>query len=619
MCYNLRVKGNRTIKVGGTTRIYANEVEFGSRGLISYHAENHIYGEPENPPKKEIIESASIFESTYIHDHLLSVAREMVGKFNIDDKSILYKFYKALDNGRIVNPPIVVTSNLHSGKALYDLEEQKIVIWETSLIGIEKNEDKKIKLLASLTECYSTYLNHCLKELSCSDDYETYEYDLFRFDALGDETIIIGKLDTPHYKGNIELKFEVAQQKKFEKYEFKPEKDKFAHGPNASEIGSSYAGEDDPPVKNPNIGIKFSYSLQGGFVASIFVGLSKSLKSGDFGATGGLNLALTGYALGAIGTSEMSPTLVTLSATPSMTLGYKTGNALRMNLFNEASGSGVFNPYEYAFTVGSTGILSSGKVSMEFNPETGRFGKNGYNSFDFSSSKNRNQILGGIGVKIADFMVCTYNDIKMPPLLFGMGSDQYWSAGINVQAELAKDIKLAYSVDMHYGKANHNNPFNLDKSIEGQNYDYQQLFDLLLNRGQEKLSITDASGNITTQTRYGYGTFWPSNRMHDAITFPIEPKKPEEPDRKKYDSEFIFREKYAEYEKKLESYNKEEINYKTSIQLKAKPTFHHLYVVYDLENKVDLERLKQYLYAGQLEKGKLLKQFYELDLINTKL
>lgn len=52
---------------------------------------------------------------------------------------------------------------------------------------------------------------------------------------------------------------------------------------------------------------------------------------------------------------------------------------------------------------------------------------------------------------------------------------------------------------------------------------------------------------------------------------------------------------------------------------KSKSTFHHLYVVYDLENKVDLERLKQYLYAGQLEKGKLLKQFYELDLNNTKL
>lgn len=52
---------------------------------------------------------------------------------------------------------------------------------------------------------------------------------------------------------------------------------------------------------------------------------------------------------------------------------------------------------------------------------------------------------------------------------------------------------------------------------------------------------------------------------------------------------------------------------------KSKSTFHHLYVVYDLENKVDLERLKQYLYAGQLEKGKLLKRFYELDLNNTKL
>ncbi|WDF57746.1 hypothetical protein PQ462_13565 [Flavobacterium sp. KACC 22758] len=62
-----------------------------------------------------------------------------------------------------------------------------------------------------------------------------------------------------------------------------------------------------------------------------------------------------------------------------------------------------------------------------------------------------------------------------------------------------------------------------------------------------------------------------------------------------------------------DSLYKGKINYDISIQLKSKPTFHHLYVVYDVNNKVSLERLKKYLYAGQSEQGKLLKKFYLIE------
>lgn len=59
MSFNLRVKGNINIKVGGTRRIFAKEgVEFNSGESIKYYAESYSYGEPEDPPVKEEPEKA---------------------------------------------------------------------------------------------------------------------------------------------------------------------------------------------------------------------------------------------------------------------------------------------------------------------------------------------------------------------------------------------------------------------------------------------------------------------------------------------------------------------------------------------------------------------------------
>ncbi|MBE0393078.1 hypothetical protein [Flavobacterium sp. PL002] len=630
----IRIVGGTITKTSkGAYNMYSDEniVHSSGKSISEVGEENGItFGEPKSPPKKEIIESKYKFESTYVHDHLLDVAKEMMPKFNTDDSSIIYKFYKALNDGEIKNLPIEVSKNLLSGKVFLDLEKKKIIIWETSLIDLEKNDLQKIKLLQDLTHSYSTYLKEFLKDLNSGDKFESYDYDLFRFDAIGTESVIIGKLETPTFNGNLELSFVENKSKVSVKYNWRPEKNSRAHGPNAGEGGDFYEGPDDPPTKSPNIGFKFSYSLKGGFTASVYIGISKGMNSGDFGAMGALNTALTYYGRGAIGTSSMSPTLVTLSATPSVTLGYKTGNALQMNLFNNASGSGVWNPYEYAFTLGPTAILSSGKVSDEFNPETSQFGKNPYNSHDvFRGEENvqgkrkhedhtRNQFLGGAAIKVGNFMIASFNDIYLPPLFFGMNSDQYWSAGVNVQAKLSEDIKIAYAVDMYYGKSNNKNTLNQDKMIGNQNYDYQQLFDVLLNRGQEMFSVTDALGNITTKTKLGYGTFWPTNAMHDSIDFPEKPKEPKKPIRSQYQNNSIFDEDVKKYNEDLEIFKRNKMNYDISMQLKPKPTFHHLYVVYDTENEVDLERLKKYLYAGQSEQGKLLKEYYLLEDKNKK-
>jgi hypothetical protein len=618
----IRIVSGKIIKTtGGDYNMYAKEniVTTSAKTITEVGKENGIsYGEPKSPPKvevKEIRESECKLESSYVHDHLLSVAQEMMPQFNTDDTGIVYKFYKAVTDGKIVNPPIVLSKNLRPGKmASYYLEEKKIVIWDAQLLGIEKSDDKKIKLMQALVEAYGTYLNDCLKEMNPGDSFEAYEYDLFRFDAMGTETVVIGKVETPTYKGNLELSFPEAENTASEKYEWKPEKNSRAHGPNAGNGAGSYSGPGDPPTKTPNIGLKFSYSLKAGFTVSVYVGVSKSVNVGNFGAMGALNTSLTWCGKGSFGTSDMSPNLVTLSATPSITLGLYSGNALNMNLFNQYAGSGVWNPYEYAFTLGTTGILSSGRVSREFNPETGEFGKNSYNSND---DRTRNQIVGGAAIKIGDFMIASYNDIYKPPLFFGMGSDQYFSAGVNMQAKLPGGIKAAYAVDMYYGKSNNKNPYNQDKVIDSQNYDYQQLFDILLNRGLETFSITDANGNLTTETRFGYRTFWPTNAMHDSISFPEVPKEPKKPE-----TEAILTKKnkadLKQYNIDLETYKRNKINYDVSTQIKLNPTFHHLYVVYNKDNKIDLERLKKYLYAGQSEQGKLLKEFYILEENNKK-
>ncbi|QDP84749.1 hypothetical protein FNJ88_03975 [Chryseobacterium sp. SNU WT5] len=435
-----------------------------------------------------------------------------------------------------MNPQITVTKTLHSSKAKFDEKSQSILVWEENLRGIEKDNDKKIKLISWLAESYGKYIDSIVKEsINIQNNLEVYDYDLFQFDALGESTVTIGKLESPTFNGDLDISFpKIEEEKKFQPPQHYFEENRKQKGdPNAGDYNQNFyeeetsetanlsGGPGDPPF---NVGMKFSFSLGGGFTASLYAGISQKIaKTGDFEVMASFNGALTYYGNGSPGTSPLSSNLVTLSGTPSATLGYKTGNAMPMNLFNDFSGTGVNVPYEYAFSVGSTGVLSSGRVSSEFEYEYDDLGnktvarkKDDYNSHD---NPNRHQILGGASIKVGNFMISSYNDIFKVPLFLGMDSDQYWSAGVNMQAKLTDKINMAYAFDLYYGKSNNKNPYNLDKSIDGQNYDTQRLFDVLLNRGQESFSFTDANGNFNKTTKFGYGTFWPSNKMHNAIDF----------------------------------------------------------------------------------------------------
>lgn len=617
------VKGNITKVIGGNYKRYSNdEIEnIGSKVIQVGKEGGVIYGSPEKFTPAVPDEGKYKLESSYIHDHIKMVASEIIAQFDADNTSIVYQFYKEVSEGKIANPPIVVTKNRPSLKAFYDEESKSILIWENMLDDIEKDNDKKIKLIAALAESYGQYINTVLKEkIPQKDQFDTYDYDLFRFDASGESTVTIAQLESPTYKGNLDISFPKyeteAPPPPPEPYYFR-EREKERGGPSAgsydgfydapdTEASNSEGGPGDPPF---NIGMKFSFSLGGGFSASLYAGISKQIKMGDFGVMPSFNAALTYYGYGTPGTSPMSRNLITLSGTPAITLGYKTGNSLNMNLFNQFSGSGVNNPYEYAFTLGSTGVLSSGRVTSEYDKDGNRI-KDKYNKFD---TPHRHQIIGGSSVKVGNFMISSYNDIFKPPLFFGMDSDQYWSAGVNIQAKITDKINMSYAFDLYYGKSNNQNPYNLDKNIDGQNYDTQRLFDLLLNRGQETFSFTDAQGNLNTRTKFGYGTFWPSNNMHNAIDFPGEPKKPQEPLRKNYKSDVKYNEALLNFETEIEKYNEDLMNYKISKRLKLNSTFHHLFVVYtEGSRKPNFNRLRKYFEADIPNKE--LQEFYKFEI-----
>lgn len=123
------------------------------------------------------------------------------------------------------------------------------------------------------------------------------------------------------------------------------------------------------------------------------------------------------------------------------------------------------------------------------------------------------------------------------------------------------------------------------------------------------------------RTKFGHGTFWPSNKMHDAIPFPEIPKKPVMPvDPKSLDPKLNDRYKadMLEYKEALKKYREEQINYNTSIAIKPSPTFHHLYVMYNKANIINMHRFNSYIEADIPKETKLRKELYKLEIESKK-
>jgi len=239
-------------------------------------------------------------------------------------------------------------------------------------------------------------------------------------------------------------------------------------------------------------GIKLTYSLNGGFSISLYGGLSKKLS--EFGMIGA-NASLI-FIRGGAGTSKSSPNLLEFTISPSLTLGYKDAPEIPLNLYIDQSGTGVMNPFQNSFTMGGTLILSSGINS---------------------DGSHRHQWIGGAGLRIGGaFALNSYNDTKRFPF-FGQGSDQFRSAGLNGSLQIG-DNKLEWANDMYYGMSNNEAKYKDDIVIGDHHYDDQNIYDLLLNNGRERLSFMNSKLGINeTKIRSGAETFWPSNKMHDSM------------------------------------------------------------------------------------------------------
>ena len=125
------------------------------------------------------------------------------------------------------------------------------------------NNDKKIKLASGLTTSYGKYIDTLLKDdLSPKDNLEIYDYDLFKFDALGNTIVIIAKLESPNYNGNLEISFPKEETIKPQTNHYRQNRNTRG-GPNPVDFddyedSSASLGPSDPPL---NMGLKFSFSL----------------------------------------------------------------------------------------------------------------------------------------------------------------------------------------------------------------------------------------------------------------------------------------------------------------------------------------------------------------------
>jgi pyrrolidone-carboxylate peptidase len=165
MTYNLRVKGNITTKVGGTTRIYAKEgVERNSNKSIRKFAENYTYGEPDDPPKRVHPDIVSV---QFLDENNSVLKQETIAEFGgIKATNVLY--------GKKIKIKIV-TKEVADGTKI-----------EFAVKGNSKKESQKFLKIDVLKWNLEIQNNACetdLFRLSMSwynEDYEFYDYNLHK-------------------------------------------------------------------------------------------------------------------------------------------------------------------------------------------------------------------------------------------------------------------------------------------------------------------------------------------------------------------------------------------------------------------------------------------------------
>ena len=594
--------------------IESGKIEFIDSGQINVPENIDTTGMPLPLFNQTIEKSEYSLESNYFHNHLLEVAKEVISSIDEPD-SYVYKFYKKIVEGQIKNPQIKVVKNLFSDKwGKYDTFSREIQISEKELIDIEEDNDRKIQLITILGECYAKYIEDNIQNLnSDTTNLEDFEYEFLKFDGFQNFdnicNISIAKLITPQnkeYSLNICLEppKEILQEQIYKENYYTEQlplesRRGYSNLPNSENLSSSPL----PPPPDSDYGVKFGLSFKGGKPAcfiSFYVGMQKEIgRRGDYANMASFNATAT-LLYGTPGTNHRYNQVTGLfTLTPVYTLSLGEGRDMSLNTFNFLTGARVHHlPYAFAISSWITAVLSTAKTFPNYDEQQKDYGKSPYNTHDNNHS---NQLIGGFGLKIADLSISSTNDIFKAPVFLGDGADQFYTANINLDLGI-KDKILSYSNVMHYGKSDNLRPYNLDKDIKGQNYDFQSLNNLLYNNAMESVIIYSPNYGIChIGTRFGRMSMWASNLMHSTISFPKHPVMTMmKPLRDKYKSEKDFNNAMEKYENMKKQYDRDLKNYIESILLNDKAHFHYLYVPYNDKNEIDEKAVKEYIDAPQM-------------------
>lgn len=252
------VKGNITKITGGNYKIYSkDEIENIGSKVIQVGKESGVsYGEPEKhiPPPLDIIESKYKLESTYAHDQLSSLAKEldeipfmcfMIGIFGEEvEASALSKLYRGLSDKSLISPEIVVTQFPVKGrKANYSNYKKKILVWEHAVDLAVNDNDSRAELMTMLVEEYGHHIDNLLrtelatngkKDTDYIDEGAKFAYALFNFDIFTETLLHFANAETPKYTGDLIIDFsEIHTQIK----EYVNETKQYDANPNEDEEG----------------------------------------------------------------------------------------------------------------------------------------------------------------------------------------------------------------------------------------------------------------------------------------------------------------------------------------------------------------------------------------------
>ncbi len=127
------------------------------------------------------------------------------------------KLYRGLSDDSINSPEITVTQIPSGiGKAGYSNKRKTILVWEYFIDKAIDHNDTRGELMAALLEEYGHHIDNLLrndftsspkKDEDLRDEGAKFAYSLFYFDIFNENKLNFASVETPNYKGDLEIDF----------------------------------------------------------------------------------------------------------------------------------------------------------------------------------------------------------------------------------------------------------------------------------------------------------------------------------------------------------------------------------------------------------------------------